>query len=316
MPPFSKASDGVSFSNLPVPDEVSGTSALSCLVGESAATRRLRVQIERVGPHFRTALVVGEIGSGKELVGRALHERATHSRRVAGEFTVCFGAALNEVPLKEMLEACSRRTGFGAAQDTVYLDGVEALSPVAQRRLCGWMEERAAAGRTPRLVAATSENLHRMLEAGRFHADLYHRLATVEIVVEPLRRRTEDIVPLARHILRGIALQYGVKEIVSAEEALQQLLRYRWPGNVRQMENVLHNAFLRCDGDRLEASHLDLPPDGRGVGDGDDRVETLGEMIERHVRFVLERCAGNKVRAAEMLGISRSTLYRMFDESA
>jgi DNA-binding NtrC family response regulator len=286
------------------------------LIGDSAATRRLRLQIERIGPHFRTVLVQGEMGTGKELVARALHAK---SRGTAGPFSTLYGAALAEAIGEGESDARSPwQALFERQTGTIFLDGVDELPLPAQARLLdhltGFAHQRTA---PPRLIAATGQSLERMLSAGRFRPDLYHRLATIEIVIEPLRRRRDDIPALAEHLVSRFAAVYGRETIAVAECAMLRLRQYDWPGNVREMENVLRNGVLGCDGDVLESSHLGsllrVSDVAASLPSETAEVETLQQVVERHVLHVLQLCSGNKVRAAEMLGISRSTLYRMLE---
>jgi DNA-binding NtrC family response regulator len=155
-----------------------------------------------------------------------------------------------------------------------------------------------------------------MAAAGRFRPDLYHRLAMVEIVVEPLRNRTEDIPALAMHFVKRFCAQYERRIDAIADGAVAKLQSHTWPGNVREFENALRNGVLQCEGTILEAADLSMmqieePNDGNASG---REVPTrLQDVVEQHVVRVLRECEGNKVRAAEVLGISRSTLYRMLE---
>ena len=160
-----------------------------------------------------------------------------------------------------------------------------------------------------------------MAAAGILRQEIYHRLAMVEIALEPLRRRAEDIPPLVMHFLERFATRYEKRIEMIAPEAMESLLLHEWPGNVRELENVLHNGVLQCEGSVL--STRDLPTLLAGTGAAypvevrqREAPLRLQEVIERHVLRVLKDCSGNKVRAAEVLGISRSTLYRMLDGRA
>ncbi|HEU4635815.1 MAG TPA: sigma 54-interacting transcriptional regulator [Edaphobacter sp.] len=283
------------------------------LAGGSAAMQRLRLQIERIGPHFRTVLLRGETGTGKHLVARALHAA---SRRAQASFSVWNSARLD----------CSERDAPTAAsllvrsakQGTVFLDRVDEMSPGAQKNLhavlCG--------NSGLRIVAATRQDIRVLTAAGLFRHDLYSRLSTVEIVLEPLRSRLEDIPELGGLFLSRFGQRYGRPVDAIASNAMKLLLNHTWPGNVRELENVLHNAVLQCEGTELMPEHLSwLAPTGpasESWGADKPSIEPLRlqEVIDRHVLRVLQECSGNKVRAAEVLGISRSTLYRMLDASA
>jgi Response regulator containing CheY-like receiver, AAA-type ATPase, and DNA-binding domains len=281
--------------------------ACSTLVGNGVAMRRLRLQIERMGPHFRTVLVRGEIGIGKELVARALHARSGVARE---PFVVCHASSLNEVAMAEDHEFIPGHVRLSDV-GILFVDGVEDLSASAQHLLLRAVEQKGA-----RVIVSTTRDLRRMAAAGRFRPDLYHRLAMVEIVVEPLRNRTEDIPALAMHFVKRFCAQYERRIDAIADGAVAKLQSHTWPGNVREFENALRNGVLQCEGTILEAADLSMmqieePNDGNASG---REVPTrLQDVVEQHVVRVLRECEGNKVRAAEVLGISRSTLYRMLE---
>ena len=278
--------------------------------------QRLRVQVQRIGPHFRTVLVRGEAGTEKELVARALHgtRPGADNRFVAGRAT----------SFEDALEKCKSRTA-AASPSTLFLEGVDDMSLEMQDRFLRRLEESTQGGlyglrRTElRMIASTSEDLRMLVSTGRFRQELYQRLAVVEIVVPPLRERIEDLPELARHFLNRFARLYSrcVHEI--ADEAMDRIQRYPWPGNTSELERVLHEGVLQCDGEVLECRHLATlgeanDPEKSATGGGS--CVRLQDVVEQHVLRVLKDCGGNKLRAAEVLGISRSTLYRMLDAGA
>lgn len=281
------------------------------LVGQSAFMQRLHLQIERMGPHFRTVLVRGESGTGKELVARALHAR---SERATSPFTICRSAGLRGV---ERQKGHHELLVQAAQEGTLFLDDVEEMPLRAQKNLLTVLHQKTGL----RVIAATSQDLRVMAAAGLFRQDLYQRLATVEIALEPLRNRTDDIPELARHFLNSFCLRYQKQIEGIAAEAMEMLLHHSWQGNVRELENILHNGVLHCTGTLLEPQDLSSllhseEPHGMsqsGATGNDEAQLRLQEVIDRHVMRVLRECSGNKVRAAERLGISRSTLYRMLE---
>lgn len=291
-------------------EEPENKSAYAALVGSGAAMRRLRLQIERIGPHFRTVLVRGEMGTGKEFVARALHER---SGRAAEHFVVCSPASLDDRPEVEDRDFARGQMRLEDA-GTLFVDGAEELSMGGQRRLLRILEAKTGW----RVIVAAAEDLRSLTAHGRFREDLYHRLAMVEIVIEPLRNRTEETPELAMHFVRRFAAQYerGVETI--HPEAVERLRSHRWPGNLREFENVLRNGVLQCEGSVLGVKDLTSLM-GLSMPGAYDRVAQqkiparLQDVVEQHVVRVLRECSGNKVRAAEVLGISRSTLYRMLE---
>ena len=287
------------------------------LVGSSAAIRRVRTQIERIAPHFRCALIRGDRGTGKKLVARLLHAK----RGMGGDTFLLLDA--------EIIEACRRgnaavgRYPEGAEQGTLFLDDVDRLSLPAQDWLVEMLRWKDAPRRSKntqpgvemRVIASTTEDLRPLASAGRFRHALYQRLVTVEIALPPLRERMEDIPELARHLVERVARLHGRSMLGIAEESMMQLQKHCWPGNVRELCDVIQGGVVRSNSGFIEARHLVF---ARSTGterlsaDMDASVR-LEDVVERHVFGVLKECGGNKLRAAEMLGISRSTLYRMLE---
>jgi len=283
------------------------------LAGESAPMQRLRLQVERIGPYFRTVLVRGESGTGKHLVASALHARSRRSQSPLSRWT----SAQLEVDQHEASSAVAQLVQ-AAQQGTVFLDGVDEMSPLAQKNLLAALGE---AGRL-RIIAAARQDIRVMTAAGLFRHDLYSRLSTVEIVLEPLRSRAKDVPVLANLFLGRFAERYRKPVHAIAPQTIRTLLKHSWPGNVRELEKVIHNAVLHCEGMVLLPEHLSSLTHAPLAAEGGNTRKTsieplrLQEVIDRHVIRVLRECSGNKVRAAEVLGISRSTLYRMLDASA
>ncbi|QNI38246.1 sigma 54-interacting transcriptional regulator [Edaphobacter albus] len=277
------------------------------LIGDSASTQRVRLQIERIGPHFRTVLVRGETGTGKERVARALHAR---SSRADEQFLLCHASVLAEDPslLRSMLEK--------AIQGTLFIAGIEEIPIEAQKGFLRILDQRTGT----KLIVSSTQDLRGMAAAGLFRHDLYHRLA-IEIPLEPLRRRMEDLPSLAKHFLEKFSIQYERQIEEIAPEAWERLLTHSWPGNVRELENVIHNGVLQCSGTTLNPEDLSLSPSASTAVQSSDLRKAgstlkLQDVIDQHVLRVLSDCSGNKVRAAEILGISRSTLYRMLEGSS
>jgi DNA-binding NtrC family response regulator len=298
------------------------------IVGSSTAMERLRLQVRRIGPHFRTVLVSGEAGTGKELVARALHEK---SQGAGGPFVACHAAALEDA-----LASWARREGVSSTpadtfdclvkmsqRGTLFLDSIHEMPHEAQLQLLRILRrlELAQSSLEPRrpdvrLIATTSENLRTMASSGRFLQELYQRLSMVEITPPPLRSHVEDLPELVKCLLNRSASFYGRTAPSVSDEAMERMLGYRWRGNVRELESVLQSSLLQVDGGVLELHHLSLLADGslsqpNSAAMGEST--RLQDVVEHHVLRVLKECRGNKLRAAEALGISRSTLYRMLD---
>jgi DNA-binding NtrC family response regulator len=298
------------------------------LVGTSAAMERVRLQMRRIGPHFRTVLVRGEAGTGKELVARELH---TMGRASDGPFVVCRTAMVEDDRAQrganaESVDALERLWKM-AEPGTVFLDDFGQMPLEAQDRLLQALRAHESAQRRMeapqrtglRLIAASAEDLRVKVSTGRFRQELYQRFATTDILLPPLRERIEDIPELARCFLGRFEQLYGKSVRAIADEAMERMKLHRWPGNVRELESVLRNAVLRCDGGVLEPQHLPVFAEATGqeqstIVSGDPA--RLQDVVEQHVLRVLKECGGNKLRAAEVLGISRSTLYRMLGAGA
>ncbi len=306
------------------------------MVGESTCMHRLFAQLERIGPHFRTALIAGETGTGKELVARALHDLSPGAE---GPFVTCNASALVETLLESELfghvkgaftGAVSDRAGLfeSANRGTLFLDEIGEMPLSAQAKLLRVLQhhEVQRVGSTQarklevRVVAATNRDLRPLSALGQFRQDLYYRISMVEIQLPSLRMRPDDVAPLAEHFLAQYAAQYGKEVRRIAPDAMDALEQHTWPGNVRELENVLGNAVMQAQGETLTMG--DLPPlQPVLVSAARNTAESAGlsrlqDVVQRHVQLVLERCSGNKLRAAEVLGISRSTLYRMLDAHA
>ena len=282
--------------------------ATSEMVGEGEAMQRLRLQVKRIGPLFRTVLVRGEIGTGKELAARALHSKSAGAE---GPFVVCHAVSLEDATAEGTDADWLRNLMDAASEGTLFLDGIEEMPLQAQSRLLSVLRRKKA----QRVIVSSSEDLRGLAASGRFRQDLYHHIATVEIVLEPLRERAEDLPALAAHFLRRFSALYGRRISAIADDAMERFLAHAWPGNIRELENVIRNAVLQCEDTILRANDLtslrELRPEA--TTNAMPAPARLQEVVEQHVQQVLKNCAGNKVKAAELLGISRSTLYRMLD---
>ncbi len=263
--------------------------------------QRLRMQVERLGPHFRTVLVRGEAGTGKELVARALHKCSENADEA---LVVCHTATIgNEVDhhLDGLMKIARRSTLFFDAVDGMPLHAQDRLLWAIERKMC------------TRMIASCRQDLKTLAASGRFRADLYHRLAVVEITLEPLRERAEDIPALARYFLSQSSRLYKKSVTTIAQDAMERLMEHEWPGNVRELKDLIQNGVLECKGSVLKVEHLvSMTARNCSVAEASQPMR-LQDVVERHVLQVLKGCAGNKLRAAELLGISRSTLYRMLD---
>ena len=285
--------------------------------------RAVRDRIERVAATDFVALIDGESGTGKELVARQIHEISARRR---GPFVPVNCAALVETLLEAELFGIEDRTATGvrgrrgkfecAEGGTLFLDEVADLSLSAQAKLLRALQDLAvervggngAHRVNTRVVAATNKTLAGLVQARLFRADLFYRLAGIEIQVPPLRERREDILELASYFLERHG---GARRLTLSKAAADALLAYDWPGNVRELERMMERTLALAPRATIEVD--DLPIRLRdGFGDvllpSMMRDDTLRAWGSRYVRLVLERCGRNKRKACRALGISYHTL--------
>jgi two-component system response regulator AtoC len=271
---------------------------------EDAATRKIMQQAELVAPHLRLAVIEGEHGVGKQTFARHLYLRATAAnpqlRRVG--FSRCDAREwlLSEADPQSM-------AGF------FYLDRVDLLAAPGQTLLLRTLKKLDAWPASCLMLVASSEVPIRALAANaQFLPELAFRLSAVRFAIPPMRERKGDIVPLATFLLDCICRRYHLQPFSVSAEAIEQMLAYAWPGNVREMASVLESAVVGCAGTVICSEDLALRT-ASAIADttAPTTVLNLDAAIQNHVRYVLELNRGNKLRAARQLGISRSTLYRM-----
>lgn len=297
------------------------------LVGDSAPIRRAKELIARVARARAGVLVRGESGTGKELAARLLH---VLSPRRDGPFLAINCAAVPEALLEAELFGIERGVATGvdaragkfelASGGTVFLDEVADAPLGIQAKLLRVLQEKEVerlGGRQKipvdvRVVAATHADLREQVRRHAFREDLYWRLRVVEIELPPLRERREDIPRLAAHFLSRIAARDGRRAASLTREAVAALLRHPFPGNVRELENLLEGAVALSASDVLDAGDLQIgtggaePPHALGSPSSQD----LDSLEKEHIRRVLTSVGGNKSQAARILGIHRRTLYR------
>jgi transcriptional regulator with GAF, ATPase, and Fis domain len=298
----------------------------SKLIGNSEAIKQLETQIARVAGTKATVLIRGESGVGKELVARAIH---TSSPRRDGPFVCLNCAALTETLLESELfghekgaftGATERMVGkFEAAdQGTIFLDEIGEMALSTQAKLLRVLEghpfERVG-GNTPikvdvRVVAATNRPLEDAIRAGTFRKDLFFRLQVVQLDVPPLRDRLDDVPLLAEHFLQHFIRETGRKLKGFTPAAVAKLRGYSWPGNVRELRNAIERAVALCAGPQVTDSDIRLSMlDTREPAAGYEPL-SLEELEKRHILDTLAHTEWNKSKAAEILGIDRSTLDR------
>jgi two-component system, NtrC family, response regulator HydG len=298
------------------------------MIGRSPLVLDMTAKLRRIAPHFRSVLLTGQTGTGKELAAKALHR---FSPGASKQFAVCNCSAIVDTLFESELFGYVRGAFTGAMQDkiglfefanggTVFLDEIGELPLGAQAKLLRVLQnqevQRVGSPATRkidvRVVAATNRDLRAMVAEKRFRDDLYYRLAMVEVTLPRLADRKEDLPLLQRYFVERFAAQYK-KEISGITRRGQALLaRYHWPGNVRELENVIGSACMLAQGPAIDIN--DLPEHIRTAIAADpdnDDMASLEAVEQRHVLRVLAAAEGNKNRAAEILGISRATLYNI-----
>jgi Nif-specific regulatory protein len=300
------------------------------ILGSSQPIGDVIEQVALAAPTNATILIRGESGVGKELVASALHHA---SARKNGPLVCLNCAALSPTLLESELfghekgaftGATERKQGKFEAADggTLMLDEIGEMSAETQAKFLRVLEghpfERVG-GHQPiqvdvRVVAATNRDLQAMVREGTFRQDLYYRLHVVEIVVPPLRQRGKDCLHLAEHFLQQFNQEMGRKIEGFTEAARKRLLAYSWPGNIRELKNVIERAVVLNTSGQIDESDLALTPAleaGSAAAAAGDLVEmTLAQLEQAHIERVLRHTGGNKSRAAAILGIERSTLDR------
>ncbi len=314
-------------------EAIAGTVGQGALIGECAAMQRLRALIARVRASTASALVVGETGTGKEVVARLLH---TSGPRASGPFVAVNCAAIPDNLFESELfghvrgaftDAKSDHTGLmlQASGGTLFLDELGDTPMIVQPKLLRALDERlirpVGGTRTIpidiRLVAATNSDLETMIAEGKFREDLYFRVGVVRIEVPPLRTRGNDILLLARHFLTHYAAAAGKPITHIHHEVARRLLAYPWPGNVRELRNAIEHAVAVRDtievGDlptriaAYQSSHVVV------AGENPEEFPPLHEVERSYIQRVMNSVSGNKSLAAKILQVDRTTLYRRLE---
>jgi formate hydrogenlyase transcriptional activator len=297
------------------------------IVGESGALRRVLQEVETVAPTDSTVLIRGETGTGKELIARALHDLSPRRERT---FVKLNCAAIPTGLLESELFGHEKGAFTGAItqkvgrfelahQGTLFLDEVGDIPPELQPKLLRVLQEqefeRLGSTRTirvdVRLVAATNRDLAQMVADGRFRSDLYYRLNVFPVVLPPLRERRDDIPLLARHFTQQFAQRMGRRIETIPSAVMDALLRYPWPGNIRELENVIERAVILSPGPALHILPGDLKPEAVPADTAADAPVTLADAEREHILRALREAhwvLRGPNGAAARLGMKRSTL--------
>lgn len=299
------------------------------IIGKSQGMTNVFDLVARVARVTANILITGESGTGKERVARAIHDGGP---RASKPFVAINCTAIPEALLESELfghakgsftGAINRKRGlFEEAQGgTLFLDEIGDMNGSLQSKLLRVIQERKvrAVGENTardvdvRIIAATHKDLKAAMKEGRFRDDLYYRLSVIPIVIPALRERVEDIPPLAEHFLRKYAAVNNVSVTGFTRRAMTKLMKMRWDGNVRELENLIERATVLCNGPLVDLQDIpsaeDASPEQFFTSATVD-FPTVDQLEARYIRLVLEKTAGRKDQAAQILGINRRTLYR------
>jgi len=292
------------------------------ILGDSPVMQKLKESISIIAPTDAPVMILGENGTGKEMVARAIHR---YSLRKEETFLGVDMGAIPATLFESELFGHRKGSFTGAIRDkpgrfelaqkgSLFLDEIGNLPLTLQTKLLTVLEQRlinriGSGDIIPvdiRVISATNQNVHQMVENGEFRRDLLYRLNTIELILPPLRERTEDIPVLAAHFLEEAERKYGKSGMEIGKKGMKQLRQYRWPGNVRELQNTIARAVIMSEGKQLSFDHL-----GRtGVPSTQQKSLNLEENEKNLIRRALVSHKGNVTRAASDLGIDRNALYR------
>ena len=300
------------------------------LVGTSAAMVELHRLIAKVAPTDSTVLIHGETGTGKELAARAIHQISSRREK---PFVAINCGSIPETLLESELFGHVRGAFTGADRDkrglfevagegTIFLDEIGEMPLTVQPKILRALENREVlrvGSTTPlrisaRIIAATHRDLPRMIADGAFRQDLYYRLNVFELTMPPLRARPEDIRPLAAHCLERLCRTLNRPPVSLSPEALRALEQYRWPGNARELANILERALILAETSRINLADLPGIVKPTDLSTEDDLKAARRAFERAHILSVIAKYGGEKRPAAEALGIDLSSLYRKLDD--
>jgi DNA-binding NtrC family response regulator len=286
--------------------------------------------IKKVAPTQAPVLIQGESGTGKEVIARNLHFLSKRSGRPYIGINL---AAIPETLLESELFGYEKGAFTGAYatrigkfeqadSGTILLDEVTEISQGLQAKLLRVLQERQidrVGGKSPikldfRVISTSNRNIEEEIKSGRFRNDLYFRLNVIPIKVPPLRSRRDDIIPLAGHFIKKIALRESLQEKMLSQEAKDALLKYPWPGNVRELENVIERSMILSEGDTISAEHINQDAGALSISPASSVGTTIHDMEKNLILSTLNSVDNNRTKAASLLGISIRTLRNKLNE--
>jgi len=308
-------------------EELSETFGFGSIVGHHPKMEQVFDLVKRVAQSRSHVIILGESGTGKELIARAIHFNGPRRRN---RFIAMNCGAIADTLLENELfghekgaftGALTQKSGLIEAANggSLFLDEIGNISEAMQIRLLRVIQERSffRVGGTGeikvdvRFICATNQNLEKLVEEGKFREDLYHRLNVVTITVPSLKERKEDIPLLVEHFIKKFNAYYGRSVKAITEDALNSLAQYRWKGNVRELENVIERAINLMEGNMITIANLpDHILERCETKETKEKTPTLRGMEKTHILNVLKETAGDRARAAEILGIDKTTLWR------
>jgi len=314
--------------------EVDRLSGKDGIIGKSKALEETLKKVHQVSTSKASVLILGETGTGKELIARAVHRNSSYAK---GPFVDINCGAIPETLQESELFGHKKGAFTGATESrpgkleladggTLFLDEIAEMSLATQAKLLRFLQEKTfeRVGDSQkiqvdtRVICATNKDLNSMIEKGSFREDLYYRIAVFPIEVPALRERVEDLPLLCTHFLKKYKEDIGKEVISVSDEALQILQNYSWPGNIRQLENTVYQSMIVTSYDTIDVDCLpeeifNSPPDNETINENDPSTSltSFHDVVKQTLKQSLEHTDGNIPGAAKALGISRSTFYRM-----
>jgi transcriptional regulator with PAS, ATPase and Fis domain len=297
---------------------------LSTIIGSSSAMQEIHRTIKKVAGTDANILILGENGTGKELVARKIHRQSKRKNEIL--VSVDMGSLSESLFESEMFgyekgaftDAKEKRKGRFeiASEGTLFLDEIGNLSLSMQAKLLTALQNRTftrMGANTPkefdtRLICATNKDLHKMISNGLFREDLFFRINTIEIIIPPLRDRGDDILELTDFFFNNYKAKYDKNKLKLAKDTFDAIKNYHWPGNIRELKHTIEKAVILCDSGTLKPDDLYLPKQIT-LESSENKIMTFDEIEKQGILKALERNSGNVLKTAKELNIARQTLY-------